>query len=468
MNPSRSSIDSRAARILRDLREEHPRRPSFGQLRARHACVVKILQHCVCRALIQLPLLLCFLCVSSPIEFTLIPRVAKNYTDVQLALRHADHLCTLLSYQDRTIKNTYLHRIAMLQHVFTRVIPLPMPWNHPLKSKLCFWTQPLRYSDQVDIMRSLNRCARHFLACAVSVRVTRAFDAARVLTVSCMAVIADTLMRCVASDVPSRLCLHFAGLAQVSKNAPFTVSPYGFSVDTTFTEQSQVMQFTDPTMITVRTKVLDYFHQQKAWLKPDHILFDWEKLNEGGGVGGANLHAFFKQICYDMGFPSTQENLPAYLSGEAVELIEFYPELAYYRDIIFYFKYLMSPTQESFPEGNKLYETKDAKLRWDYKGPGVGFIVQAFDGMLMKCLDEDLAAKQKEEGQRTHIKGIQRSRCATSALTISFCPVLSCYLRNSTSRQRRLLQIDFRLLLHEANSRSPQWRRSRRSCRRGS
>ena len=399
--------------------------------------------------------------------------MAKNYTDVQLALRHADHLCTLLSYQDRTIKNTYLHRIAMLQHVFTRVIPLPMPWNHPLKSKLCFWTQPLRYSDQVDIMRSLNRCARHFLACAVSVRVTRAFDAARVLTVSCMAVIADTLMRCVASDVPSRLCLHFAGLAQVSKNAPFTVSPYGFSVDTTFTEQSQVMQFTDPTMITVRTKVLDYFHQQKAWLKPDHILFDWEKLNEGGGVGGSNMHAFFKQICYDMGFPSTQENLPAYLSGEAVELIEFYPELAYYRDIIFYFKYLMSPTQESFPEGNKLYETKDAKLRWDYKGPGVGFIVQAFDGMLMKCLDEDLAAKQKEEGQGGHTAEAAMDQQAGRSLRIfqrlmtSFSLARYCLsdFRNSTRRQWRVLQIDLRLLLHEADSRSPQWRRSR--CARG-
>jgi len=28
-----------------------------------------------------------------PIQFTLIPKVAKNYIDVQLALRHTDHLC---------------------------------------------------------------------------------------------------------------------------------------------------------------------------------------------------------------------------------------------------------------------------------------------------------------------------------------------------------------------------------------
>jgi len=332
-----------------------------------------------------------------PIEFSLVPRICVNYTDVQLALRHADHLCTLLSYQQKTIKNTYLHQISLLQHVFTRVIPLPLPWNHPLKQKHCFWTQPIRYSDQVDIMRSLNRCCQHFVACGLSVRVTRAFDAARVLTMSCMAVIADTLMRCVASDVPSRLCLHFAGLAQVSSNAPFTVSPFGFDIQTTFVEQSQVMQFTDPNLVCKRTQVLDYFHQQKAWLKPDHILFDWEKSTEGGGRDGAALHSLLKQMCYDMGFPSSADQLSHYLSGEAPEILEFYPEFQAYRDIIFYFKYMMSPTQDSFPEGGRGYMLKDARLHWSYKGAGTGFMVLAFDGLLMKCLDEDLAAKAAQE-----------------------------------------------------------------------
>jgi hypothetical protein len=306
-------------------------------------------------------------------------------------------LGTLLSYQQKTIKNVYLHQISLIQHVLMRVIPLPLPWNHPLKQKHCFWTQPIRYSDQADIMRSLNRVCQHYVACALSVRVTRAFDAARVLTMSCMAVLADTLMRCVASDVPSRMCLHFAGVAQVSSTAPFTVSPYGFDIQTTFVEQSQVMQFTDPNMVVRRTQVLDYFHQQKAWLKPDHILFDWEKSTEGGGRDGQALHSLLKQMCYDQGFP--QSDLSHYLSGEQTEILDFYPEFQAYRDIIFYFKYMMSPTQESFPDGNRLYMHKDARLQWAYKGPGTGFMVLAFDGLLLRCLDEDLAAKAAQEAE---------------------------------------------------------------------
>ena len=60
---------------------------------------------------------------------------------------------TLLAYQTATIANTYLHRVALIQHVFTRVIPLPMPHNHPKRKSQCFWSQPINFADQVDILR---------------------------------------------------------------------------------------------------------------------------------------------------------------------------------------------------------------------------------------------------------------------------------------------------------------------------
>jgi hypothetical protein len=49
---------------------------------------------------------------------------------------------------------------------------------------------------------------RHFMACAMSVKLTRTFDAARILTVSCIATIADTVARVAAKDTPSRFSLH--------------------------------------------------------------------------------------------------------------------------------------------------------------------------------------------------------------------------------------------------------------------
>jgi hypothetical protein len=46
---------------------------------------------------------------------------AKSIEDVSFALRHTDHICTLLAHQSETIKNTYLLRLALIQHVFTEV-----------------------------------------------------------------------------------------------------------------------------------------------------------------------------------------------------------------------------------------------------------------------------------------------------------------------------------------------------------
>jgi len=45
----------------------------------------------------------------------------RNFHDVSFALRHTDQLCTLMSYQTETIKNTYMLRVALIQHVFTQV-----------------------------------------------------------------------------------------------------------------------------------------------------------------------------------------------------------------------------------------------------------------------------------------------------------------------------------------------------------
>lgn len=59
--------------------------------------------------------------VTRPVQFTLIPKRATSIEEVSLALRHADHICTLLAHQSETIKNTCLLRLALIQHLFTEV-----------------------------------------------------------------------------------------------------------------------------------------------------------------------------------------------------------------------------------------------------------------------------------------------------------------------------------------------------------
>jgi hypothetical protein len=59
----------------------------------------------------------------------------------------------------------------------------------------------------------------------------------------------------------------------------------------------------------------------------------------------------------------------AYVSGEKPEMTDFYPELAYYRDIVFLFKLVMTPEVESLPDVRS-WRQSHAKLHWSYKaGP---------------------------------------------------------------------------------------------------
>lgn len=56
--------------------------------------------------------------------------------------------------------------------------------------------------------------SRHFAAAALSLKVTRSFDAVRMLTMSCLAALADVVMRVKACDTPSACSMHYSGMAQ--------------------------------------------------------------------------------------------------------------------------------------------------------------------------------------------------------------------------------------------------------------
>jgi hypothetical protein len=64
-----------------------------------------------------------------------------------------------------------------------------------------------------------SRVVRHYAACSLSLRVTRSFDAVRMLTSACIAAITDCVLRTKASDIPSWLSLHYSGQAEGPINA---------------------------------------------------------------------------------------------------------------------------------------------------------------------------------------------------------------------------------------------------------
>ena len=111
---------------------------------------------------------------------------------------------------------------------------------------------------------------------------------------------------------------------------------------------------------------------------PDtHVLFEWEKTFRMG-----NVEKLIDQLCYEVGFPNSDRGfIPRYFTGELSELIDHFPELKYYRDIVFCFKYMMSPTAKAFPPVRPWLQ-KSARLIWKYMGQKEGFSVRAFSQKL--------------------------------------------------------------------------------------
>ena len=93
---------------------------------------------------------------------------------------------------------------------------------------------------------------------------------------ACIATVADAIMRIVACDVPSQLSLHYAGKADGPHNAIKGSGGFGIEMRV-FEAESSTFLLTDPSLVLVRTQVLDYFEDQRKHVKDDCILFRWER-----------------------------------------------------------------------------------------------------------------------------------------------------------------------------------------------
>ena len=322
-----------------------------------------------------------------PVQLTLVPDHVDSYNDVANALRHCVQVCTLLDNQKDLIKNTYCLRVALVQHLFTHVLPLPLPHLHPRKDSQCFWgiNQDIRYETQVDILRLLEMLCRHFSAASLSLKVTRSFDCARIVTLACLATVADAVVRKVAVDIPSQLSLH------LSARAKGPTQCFGIEMGH-FLEESGFLSFVDPHLAAARTHVLDYFSQQQTQVPETHKLFRFE-ASLGFGQGEERL---LRQLCLQVGFPYAPHLLPRYLSGDDPLLLDNYPELGLYRDICFLFKAMMAPTSESLPELRR-WKATDARLTWRF-------------------------VEEKELAGVFHISGFNQANLRCAAFTTGFDP----------------------------------------------
>ena len=320
-----------------------------------------------------------------PVELTLVPDEVQSFADVATTLRHAVQLCTLLANQSGLMKNTAAIRTALIQHVFTEVLPLPLPLHHPQRALQCFWsTRDMRYETQADILRLLGLVARHFSTASLSLKVrcffisfvcfaislfahllffarsraqvTRSFDAARILTMSCIATVTDCVVRKIAVDIPSQFSLHYSG------EAAGPVEPFCFEIGG-YAFESENLMFTEPALVTARMQVLDYFEHLVGSVPEHHRIF---RFADGMHLGKGDV-ALLGQLSLQVGFDGFDDvdQIGRYFTGTDSDVVDNFPEFEFLRDIVFLFKALQSPTSDALPPV-LAWKPRQAALRWAF------------------------------------------------------------------------------------------------------
>jgi hypothetical protein len=157
-------------------------------------------------------------------------------------------------------------------------------------------------------------------------------------------------------------------------------TPFGIEMRM-FAAESSTFLLTDPSLVLVRTSVLDYFEEQRKEIigtnndstspsisPSGHLLFRWER-DMLLGEAECNL---MRQVSVAIGYPAPGVNgepmdfAGAYITGTKGELLREFPEFGHFRDIVFMLKTLMTPTSDALPE-IRAWDPMDAQLKWKFE-----------------------------------------------------------------------------------------------------
>jgi hypothetical protein len=153
----------------------------------------------------------------------------------------------------------------------------------------------------------------------------------------------------------SQLALHYSGMS----TGP--VHPFGIDIGD-FAVESETLPLFDPALACVRASVLNYFTNRNRPVPEDHLVL---RFNESDLVSAGDT-TLVQQLCVQMGFHrsgSPEQDAADYISGNSPEIMDNYPELGWFRDIVFFLKLMMCPSLEDLPSLCP-WEPRDAALQW--------------------------------------------------------------------------------------------------------
>eukprot|EP00439_Symbiodinium_sp_Y106_P063482 s1679_g9.t2 len=109
-----------------------------------------------------------------PVLTSRLPVSIRTPLEAASCCRLTAQLLTLLINQQDQIAHAPASCFAVVAHLLTRLLPMPLPIDHPRKAELCFWAQDMVYETKADLMRHLYLIAARSARIGSSSRIQQA------------------------------------------------------------------------------------------------------------------------------------------------------------------------------------------------------------------------------------------------------------------------------------------------------
>jgi hypothetical protein len=302
----------------------------------------------------------------------------ESYDEAVVVVQQCAHTCTMLvnqrsrkedsgNSQRRLLPHADLRLVALVQHLFMMVLPVPQP------SDDCFWRRSrMALETQLVLVSEIGQLMRQFIATALSLPSTTHLHGVRMLTTAAAVAVIDAVIRNKPRHggvSPSYLTRIYTG--KLTKDEALECSAFELA-DLSLVEDTQDLIFADPNIAQLRTGVLDYFAASKG----HHFIFGFKGMRlDDGDV--QFLHRLSLLRGFQRGSIADRAHLSSCLAGKIPQFLATYPGLVTLRDLTFLLRLLCLP--QNLPERKReTWHASDVELRWEYLASDDRFRVVGF------------------------------------------------------------------------------------------
>ncbi|CAL1133950.1 unnamed protein product, partial [Cladocopium goreaui] len=276
----------------------------------------------------------------------------EGMNDAVAALKATDLLLAQLDNLSSSLRFAHFLKIALVQHVFTRLLPVPLGPLSRLRGGDTVWGGAATPEQQVDTALVVKRIAQHFAMSCGATAGHRGFDGTRVIVLGAMVTLMDRLLRQELMTTTSRAVAGRMDDERDNEETRFLVS---WEV---FAKQSETFLLFSPDLNVARARTLAYFQEveqeaREQGAKIKHI-FQWERdgwVMEYPDQGAEALCGKMAKSLYKRRTSLIDTYIDSY-----------FPEFAAFRDVCMWWKFYLCTDPIVFRF--QPLEFSDGHLQW--------------------------------------------------------------------------------------------------------